>query len=76
MNNTTIHFTDCCDENTARLLVKSHKQLLNADKLNNPPSCQFNNQMPLNVEKIKRQLAAKFCEDLGKKLNLLVVVSS
>ena len=74
MNNTTIHSTNYCDENTGKLLAKAHKQLLSADRLNDRPSCRFDNQMPLNVEKFKRQQAAQFCEDLGRKLKLLVVM--
>ena len=74
MNNTTIHFTNYCDENTNGLLAKAHKQLLSADRLNDRPSCRFDNQMPLNVEQFKRQQAAQFCEDLGKKLSLLVIM--
>ena len=74
MNNTTIHFTNYCDENTGKLLARANKQLLSADRLNDRPSCRFDNQMPLNVEQFKRQQAAEFCEDLGRKLNLLVVI--
>ena len=74
MNNTTIHFTNYCDENTNGLLAKAHKQLLSADRLNDRPSCRFDNQMSLNVEKFKRHEAAQFCEDLGRKLKLLVVM--
>ena len=74
MNNTTIHSTNYCDENTGKLLAKAHKQLLSADRLNDRPSCRFDNQMPLNVEQFKRQQAAQFCEDLGKKLSLLVIM--
>ena len=74
MNNTTIHSTNYCDENTGKLLAKAHKQLLSADRLNDRPSCWFDNQLPLKVEQFKRQQAAQFCEDIGRKLNLLVLM--
>ena len=71
----TFSLTECCDGNTARLLNKAHRQLYDTVELNNRPSCRIDCQMPLNVEKYKRQQAAEFCEDLGKELNLLVTMS-